>query len=602
MSKKPADTPKSGDASGSGAKNSSDKPVEEKKAEAAAPAPVPLTPREAATRDMKQAIELLQRAVDEEDFRLVARATAKTKSIRRVLTASLLRPLLEQAAPALVETLDSLAARAATTPAEEAEAAEAAAKAAKEAEEAEAREKAAAAQKEAMSDDAPAASGLTAVAGTPVAMDAPSLMSDDSSSLPATSAAAGTEPASPAASASASLSKKPSEWAPEVGVYMTHLLAWFALDHALPADAEALVAGAVARCAALNRRSMDWLSASCYYLQALVAERLGTLSALRPALVVACSAAARVHNAPALAVLVTAVLRSFLADNLYTQAEKFRANVIFPDESKCDTNAVARYLYYCGRIDAVQLRYAAAHAALQQALRKAPSNGAWGFAQAVQKHLILVELLRGDMPERAVFHTKQLRGALAPYLALCKAVRVGNVSAFNALLNEAALLQRYEADGTLSLVFRLRQNVIKTGLHKLTSSYSRMSLADVAARLSLPSAEDAELLTAKAIHDGVVSAVIDADSQCVAAKEMQNLYTTSQPKAAFLARIQYCLGVHEEATKALRYPASAHRGDDDDEGTKAKKLKEAKEAVSKAQRDRDAKAKSKDKDGKDKKK
>lgn len=53
-----------------------------------------------------------------------------------------------------------------------------------------------------------------------------------------------------------------------------------------------------------------------------------------------------------------------------------------------------------------------------------------------------------------------------------------------------------------------------------------------------------------------------------------------------------------QATKALRYPASAGRDDDEDEATKAKKNKEAKEAIAKAQKERDAK--SKDKDGKDK--
>lgn len=125
-------------------------------------------------------------------------------------------------------------------------------------------------------------------------------------------------------------------------------------------------------------------------------------------------------------------------------------------------------------------------------------------------------------------------------------MRVGNVSAFNALLDDAALKERLEADGALSLVLRLRQNVIKTGLRKLTTSYSRMTLADVAARLSLPSAADAELLTAKAIHDGVVLATLDADAGCLTAKESTNLYATEQPKDAFLARIEYCLGVHEE--------------------------------------------------------
>ena len=46
-------------------------------------------------------------------------------------------------------------------------------------------------------------------------------------------------------------------------------------------------------------------------------------------------------------------------------------------------------------------------------------------------------------------------------------------------------------------VYRLRQNVIKAGIRKICLSYSRISLADVAVRLRLDSAEDAEFIVAK---------------------------------------------------------------------------------------------------------
>ena len=53
-------------------------------------------------------------------------------------------------------------------------------------------------------------------------------------------------------------------------------------------------------------------------------------------------------------------------------------------------------------------------------------------------------------------------------------------------------------------VERLRNNVLKAGLRKLSLSYSRISLADVAERLQLDSAADAEAIVAKAIRDGCV--------------------------------------------------------------------------------------------------
>lgn len=56
---------------------------------------------------------------------------------------------------------------------------------------------------------------------------------------------------------------------------------------------------------------------------------------------------------------------------------------------------------------------------------------------------------------------------------------------------------------------RLRHNVIKTGIRMISLSYSRISLADIAEKLSLESTQDAEYIVAKAIKDGVIEAVIN---------------------------------------------------------------------------------------------
>lgn len=47
------------------------------------------------------------------------------------------------------------------------------------------------------------------------------------------------------------------------------------------------------------------------------------------------------------------------------------------------------------------------------------------------------------------------------------------------------------ADRTHNLITRLHQNVIRTGLRRINLAYSRISLAEIAAKLHLASAEDA---------------------------------------------------------------------------------------------------------------
>ncbi len=47
------------------------------------------------------------------------------------------------------------------------------------------------------------------------------------------------------------------------------------------------------------------------------------------------------------------------------------------------------------------------------------------------------------------------------------------------------------ADRTHNLITRLHQNVIRTGLRRINLAYSRISLAEIATKLHLASAEDA---------------------------------------------------------------------------------------------------------------
>ncbi|CAF3689403.1 unnamed protein product, partial [Adineta steineri] len=56
------------------------------------------------------------------------------------------------------------------------------------------------------------------------------------------------------------------------------------------------------------------------------------------------------------------------------------------------------------RIRAMQLEYTKAHQHLLTATRKALQQTAIGFRQNVHKFLITVELLLGDIPDKAVFN------------------------------------------------------------------------------------------------------------------------------------------------------------------------------------------------------
>ncbi len=68
-----------------------------------------------------------------------------------------------------------------------------------------------------------------------------------------------------------------------------------------------------------------------------------------------------------------------------------------------------------------------------------------------------------------------------------------------------------------------------------------LSYQDVAEKLALPSAEDAEFIVAKAIRDGGIDAVIDHAGGFLRSREVLDVYSTQEPQSAFHARIAFCL-------------------------------------------------------------
>ena len=137
------------------------------------------------------------------------------------------------------------------------------------------------------------------------------------------------------------------------------------------------------------------------------------------------------------------------------QAEKLRSKAQ-KGEVWRSNQQLCRYLYYLGRIRAIQLDYTDAKDCLQQAARKASAlpmisvryEGrssyahcialilqapavANGFRVDVNKWLVVVRLLLGEIPEHSEFQLSGLQKPLQPYFALTQAVRIGDLTLFS---------------------------------------------------------------------------------------------------------------------------------------------------------------------------
>lgn len=126
---------------------------------------------------------------------------------------------------------------------------------------------------------------------------------------------------------------------------------------------------------------------------------------------------------------------------------------------------------------------------------------------------------------------------------------------FQATLSEHRA--QFTNDKTYTLIVRLRQNVIKTGVRRLSLSYSRISLRDICVKLHLDSEEDAEYIVGKAIRDGVIEAKVIHERGWVECGGVKSGYG---PEVAdvFGRRIGYCMELHNESVKVSSPPSRSH--------------------------------------------
>ena len=347
---------------------------------------------------------------------------------------------------------------------------------------------------------------------------------------------------------------KAKEILPEVDVYLSILVQVHLYDRkAINAGAQ-FSSALVEHLRTLNRRTLDSLAARVYFYYALFFEETAPLPpsptaaiiSTRKILLDALRTATLRKDQDIQSAVTTLLLRNYLATSHITQADLLISHTKFP--AAAANNQIARYLYYLGRIRAIQLSYTEAHEHLIGATRKSPTSyKASGFYQVATKLLIVVELLIGDIPDRAVFRQPSLEKALQPYLQLVLAVSSGDVTGFQ------NLVQRYNStfrqDNTYTLILRLRQNVIRTGIRMMSLSYARISLRDMCLLLGLDSEESAEYIVAKAIRDGVIEASLDHERGFMKSKDVGDVYATREPGDAFHERIQACLALHDESVK-----------------------------------------------------
>ena len=367
---------------------------------------------------------------------------------------------------------------------------------------------------------------------------------------------------------------------PETEIYC-YVLALMHMIDAKDVNAIQLSEICLQRLSSFNRRTLDAFAAKVYFYYSLAHERFGNIRDARQTLLALHRQATSRLDAIGQETTLNLLLRNYVSLKQYELAEQLRSKTVLP--SSRSSSQQCRYLYYLGRIRAIQLEYTEAKECLTQALRKAPNNAAWGFKLILTKWICIVRLLLGEIPERKFLSSpSEMRSKLLPSFELTSAVRAGDLHEFALVVEKHKAT--FEKDNVFNLITRLRRNVIRTGLAKVNVAYSKISLNDIALKLGLQKDVDMnnttsnninsegaiECVVAKAIRDGAVDAQIDFETGIMTSNETKDAYSTSLPGEVFHQRVAYCLDVHNECQRAMRY---AEKGSTKTNETKEERMK-----------------------------
>ena len=298
--------------------------------------------------------------------------------------------------------------------------------------------------------------------------------------------------------------------------------------------------------------TINTLKAKAYYYLALITEKLNIQDQIINELQEAYRTACIEMDFISQVTLINCIIRYYINNKNIEMARSFISKTKYVENISSYEDA--RYLFYIGKIEAIQMNYSDSYTHLSSSFRKAPEKTGDGFKNLVNKYLILVQLLMGEIPDmKSLMKSNRVRDfkEFEPYLLLLKIVRQGNLEEFKKGIEIYEM--NFKRDGTFNLVQRIRQVVIKACLRKINLSYSRISIKDITEKLKLENEKEAEYIIAKAIRDGVFLATINHEEGYVKSKEINDIYSTFEPQRSYQSRILFLNNIFVESQRSMKY-------------------------------------------------
>lgn len=248
------------------------------------------------------------------------------------------------------------------------------------------------------------------------------------------------------------------------------------------------------------------------------------------------------------------LLRGMLLKNYIEEAGHFLSNCEFPEHEQ--NTQLCKFLFYKGYYMGLTGNLGQSGLLLSQALQKAPEHHMRGESRALknfklltQKHLIVVSLLRSEMPNAKLFRESRLE----QYKKLVLLVSKGHFKQFREHLEK--FQAQFKRDLVFPLLLKLKSVVLKNGLKKLSQAYSSLSVSELLYKLGL---HNEKKLQVDAFLAKVMSKMnrftLDSNQKTVVFQREERTLSDDSIREALAKRVEHVKSLEEQMVRALKFP------------------------------------------------
>jgi len=218
------------------------------------------------------------------------------------------------------------------------------------------------------------------------------------------------------------------------------------------------------------------------------------------------------------------------------------------EEMRKDAKNFLLYYYYGGLIYLAMKEYESALFSFQVAVTTPSMAISQIMLESYKKFVLLSVYIHGKiipLPKyTSPIVSRYLKPLSGPYTELSEAYAKHDTDELRAVANKYQLF--FQNDNNIGIVKQVIASLTKKRIQKLTKTFLTLSLVDMASRVKLRDADEAEKYLLEMIENGSIYATIDQQAGMVSFHNNPNQYNTSNVINKIHSEMDKCINLNEQ--------------------------------------------------------